>query len=358
VTSQSDVALKLRGMIEELAVSPMTLMEVCGTHTHAIFANGIRALLPKTIKIISGPGCPVCVTSQSDVDRMIWLASQKNVVICTFGDMIKVPGKGGSLAVARSMGSNIRVMYSPFDVIEWARQEKGKEFVLVGVGFETTTPGFAATIKQSKALGIKNLSILSLNKTVPEALRALAQSGEVKLDGLILPGHVSAIIGLGPYGFLAKEFGVPGVVTGFEGFDILYGLAVLVKMIAEKKPAIVNTYTRSVKPDGNPTAMSLMGEVFDKSPAVWRGIGTIEGSGLALSGEYAGFDAAKRFEMPNFPDEEPKGCLCGKVITGAVTPEECPLFGVSCTPSDPVGPCMVSGEGTCSAYFKFRKGLR
>ncbi len=353
--SQSELVEALSKKIHSQAIFPMTIMEVCGTHTQAIFANGIRSLLPKTVSIISGPGCPVCVTAQSDVERMIWLSSQKDVAVCTFGDMVRVPGKTGSLAKSRSKGADIRVVYSPFDVIGMAQKDKTKEFVLIGIGFETTVPGFAATIKRAKELELRNLSMFSLHKTVPLALLALAKSGQVKVDGLILPGHVSAIIGTKPYEFLAKDFGIPGTIVGFEGFDIIVGLQKLIEMIAEKKPSIENMYPRIVRVEGNVVARQMIEKVFGPSDALWRGIGNIPGSGLSLRREFDGFDALKKFDMPYFSDEEPKGCLCGQVILGVVTPLECSLFSRVCTPINPIGPCMVSGEGTCSAYYKYQR---
>lgn len=351
----SDISKNIQANLAKNAIKPMTIMEVCGTHTQAIFAHGIRSLLPANVRIVSGPGCPVCVTSQEDVEKMIWLSRQKNVVACTFGDMVRVPGNTGSLALSRSEGNDIRVFYSPFDVIDWAKQDPSREYVLIGVGFETTTPGFAATLKAANAQNIKNISHFSLHKTVPEALEALANMPQVNVDGLLLPGHVSAIIGEKPYRFVAEKYGIPGVISGFEGLDMMVALDELVKMIAEKKPEIKNLYQRIVREDGNPTARAVVAEVFEPSDPIWRGVGVIPGSGLKLRNEYLDFDAEQKFHMPAIDAPEPKGCLCGQVILGVVTPKECPLFAKVCTPSNPIGPCMVSGEGTCSAYYKYSR---
>ncbi|NTU60928.1 MAG: hydrogenase formation protein HypD [Caldiserica bacterium] len=334
---------------------PMTLMEVCGTHTHAIFATGARSLMPPNLKIISGPGCPVCVTSQEDIDKMIALSEIPNLAICTFGDMLKVPGTNSSLALSKSKGVDVRIMYSPFDVIGWSQKETNKTFVLVGIGFETTTPGFAATIIEAKKRGIKNILHLCLHKTVPNALEALAQSTEVKVDGLILPGHVSAIIGVKPYQFLADKYKIPGVVMGFEGEDIISGVEMLTKMISSGKPEIKNQYTRVVKDDGNAKARELVATVFEDCGASWRGLGIIPMSGLKHREKYEDFDVLKHFNIDVGFSKEADGCICGKVIIGAMTPNQCPLFERVCTPSNPVGPCMVSGEGTCSAYFKYNR---
>jgi len=353
IMNTNDLVANLEKSIRENVRWPMTIMEVCGTHTQAIFASGIRSLVPKNLKIISGPGCPVCVTSQNDIERMIKLSKQNKVVVCTFGDMMRVPGSTGSLSKSRSDGADIRVMYSPFDVIAWARREPQKEFILIGIGFETTAPGFALTIKKAKELGIKNLSLFSLHKTVPEALRTLAKSPTVKIDGLLLPGHVSAIIGVKPYQFISSEFGLPGVISGFEGLDILIALSDLTRVITDKKPIIINTYKRIVHNEGNIIAQDLLANVFKPHDAIWRGIGVIPLSGLTLSSEFEDMDVEEKFdlEVPDCP--EPIGCRCGEVILGAVTPPECSLFRKVCTPSNPIGPCMVSFEGTCSAYFKY-----
>lgn len=350
---------KTRLLLEQInshtQVKPMTLMEVCGTHTHAIFATGARSLMPPNLKIISGPGCPVCVTSQEDIDTMIALSELPSIAICTFGDMLKVPGTKSSLALSKSKGFDVRIMYSPFDVIGWSQKEPGKMFVLVGIGFETTTPGFAATIIEAKKRNIKNVLHLCLHKTVPNALEALAQSSEVKVDGLILPGHVSAIIGTIPYGFLAQKYSIPGVVIGFEGSDIIEGIEILTEMIATGKPQIKNQYTRVVKDEGNAKAREIVSHVFEDCDASWRGIGVIPMSGLKHTKEYEDFDVLKHFNINVGFSKEPDGCICGKVILGVKTPNQCPLFERVCTPSNPVGPCMVSGEGTCSAYYKYNR---
>ncbi len=352
---KQQMASELVNKINKNCDHPMTIMEVCGTHTHALFAHGIRSMIPENLNLISGPGCPVCVTSQEDIDVMIKLASYPNVVLCTFGDMMRVPGTKGSLLKARTNGASVRVMYSPFDVISWAEADPTKEFVLVGIGFETTTPSFGATIKVAKEQGVKNLSILSLHKSVVRALEPLASIPGVSVDGLILPGHVITITGLEPFKILETKFGLASVVTGFEAIDMIASLELITRMIHDKKPMVMNQYTRVVKPSGNKSAQDMMDTVFTPCDCVWRGMGVLPNSGYALSDDYINFDAMKRFDLKVEPATEPAGCICGKVITGSAKPTECPLFAKSCTPSNPIGPCMVSGEGSCSAYYKYQR---
>lgn len=333
------------------------LMEVCGTHTVAIFNAGLRSLLPSNIKLLSGPGCPVCVTSEADVDWAISIAKSPDVIFMTFGDMMRVPGRESTLMEEKARGSDIRVIYSPLDCLKTAKENPSKRVVFFATGFETTAPSVAATVIEAKRQKIDNFYIYSVHKTVPPALRALACDEKFNIDGLILPGHVSTIIGVTPYGFLASEFKIPCVIAGFEAVDILQAVYMLLLQISEGRAEIENQYSSVVKPDGNPRALSLMNEVFVASDTDWRGIGIIPSSGLALKDEYRDYDALTEF--PSLTDgvftkkQRNRGCRCGDVMRGLITPDECGLFGRACTPEHPAGACMVSAEGSCAAYYKY-----
>jgi hydrogenase expression/formation protein HypD len=330
-------------------------MEVCGTHTHALFAHGIRSMIPTNLRLISGPGCPVCVTSQEDIEKMISLTKIPDVTVCTFGDMMRVPGVTGSLSESKTEGEDIRVMYSPFDIIGWAQKESDRQFVLIGIGFETTIPSFAATLQTAKQMELKNFSILSLHKSVVQALDPLVNIPGISVDGFMLPGHVITITGVRPFRVLENRYRIASVVTGFEALDMLASIESLTRMINNDKPMVLNQYNRVVKEDGNIRAQQIMDDVFEPCDSVWRGMGLIPNSGCKLRNEYAEYDAEKRFDISVEPTPEPPGCICGKVITGSAEPTECPLFAKSCTPANPIGPCMVSGEGTCSAYYKYKR---
>jgi hydrogenase expression/formation protein HypD len=330
----------------------MTFMEVCGTHTMALARFGIRELLPDSVRLISGPGCPVCVTPNNYLDHAIALARRDDITVLTFGDMVRVPGSSTNLERERAGGHDIRVVYSTLDALELARKSPEREFVFLGVGFETTTPTVAASIISAKKEGLKNYSVLSAHKVVPPALDALL-AGPIKLDGFLLPGHVSAIIGAGAYRPILKKSGLAGVVAGFEPLDMLEAINELVVQIAEGRPTLHTSYTRAVHEEPNKRAMAVLHEVFSECDANWRGIGTIPGSGLVIRDEFSDFDAAKRFEVEVEPTVEPKGCICGKILIGEALPNQCPLFGEKCLPENPVGACMVSSEGTCAAYFKY-----
>ena len=347
------LAAKLISAINATAVRPMTLMEVCGTHTVAIAKNGLRDILPGSIRLVSGPGCPVCVTSNADIDTAIEFARQPGVTVATFGDMMKVPGSRSSLSREKADGRDVRVVYSPLDALALAGREPDREVVFIGVGFETTAPIIAAAIKRASAAGLANFSVYSAQKTVPGALSALVNDPEVAVEGLILPGHVSSIIGLDPYRFLADEYHVPSVITGFEPVDILQGVLMLVTQLAEERAEVEIGYTRGVPEQGNPTARALIEEVFEPVDAEWRGIGVIPGTGLALRDKFAAYDALKRVPVSPEPPKEIPGCQCGEVLRGVVLPYECRLFGTACVPEHPVGPCMVSSEGSCAAYYRY-----
>lgn len=353
---QKEAAQAIIKKIRSLSRKEVNIMEICGTHTHSISKYGIREALPENIRLISGPGCPVCVTSATDVNRIIEFSrTRKDAVIATFGDMMKVPGTDSSLQEEKARGADIRVVYSPLDSIEIARNNPDKEVVLFAVGFETTSPTVAATVLGAKEAGLRNFSALSLHKLTPPAMKALLDSGEIAIDGFIAPGHVTAIIGARAYGFLAEDYKSPCVVAGFEPIDALLGIYMLVKQFEEERCAIEIEYDRVVTWEGNTRAQEVINEVFEPSDSLWRGIGNIPGSGLSFRQAYSGFDAEKRFSMPKGVNKEPKGCQCGSVLKGLITPDKCPLFAKACTPEFPIGPCMVSSEGTCAAWYKYRR---
>lgn len=345
-----------RGLIDaigKLAPENATLMEVCGTHTVAIARNGIRNLMPAGIHLASGPGCPVCVTSNHDIDTVIALARVENVTIATFGDMTRVPGSTSSLLKEQAAGRSVEIVYSPLDALRLAQDNPDREIVFVGVGFETTTPLVAMAVKRAREAGLKNFSVFGAHKNMPGALEAIINDPQLKLDALILPGHVSTIIGAAPYQFLAEKYGIPGVITGFEPVDVLQGIAMIVRQLHEGRAEIEIAYARGVMPEGNPVALAAIDEVFETCPALWRGLGEIPGSGYRIREEFAQFDAVRRFDPPVEPTQDPKGCRCGDVLRGIMAPNECPLFRKVCTPENPVGPCMVSSEGSCAAYFRY-----
>ena len=332
---------------------PTNLMEVCGTHTVSIFKHGIRQLLPDNITMLSGPGCPVCVTPNADIDRAIAIAQQPRVIFTTFGDMMKVPGSYSSLQIAKSEGADIRVVYSPLDVLKLVQNHPDRQVIFFSVGFETTAPAGAATILEAQRLGLRNLSFLSVHKLIPPAMEALLASGEVRIDGFMCPGHVSTIIGSRPYEFIPREFGIPCVIAGFEPLDILQAIDMLLEQVVEGRAEVGIQYRRAVRTEGNPVAQQHMEQVFTVCDASWRGIGIIPKSGLSLREEYQEFDATKAIEVSPGPTIEAAGCRCGEVLRGVCTPPDCPLFGGKCRPEQPIGPCMVSTEGTCSTWYLY-----
>ncbi len=355
------LARTLLAHIESRSTQPVRLMEFCGGHTHAIMRYGLRTLLPPTVDLRSGPGCPVCVTANADLDRAIALAQVPGLILTTFGDMMRVPGSRQSLQDAKAGGADVRVVYSTLDALQIARasarQNPARPVVFLGVGFETTAPTVAAAILQAEAEELANFSVLSLHKLTPPATRAILDAGELSLDGILGPGHVTTIIGADAWEFLPAEYGVPLAVAGFEPLDILRAVADLVDMVTGGQPAVSNTYARSVTRRGNPAAQEVMNRVLAVSAAEWRGLGTVPDSGLSIRSEFAQFDAARRFEVDPGPTREHKGCRCGDVLRGTLTPPECPLFDRACTPSRPIGPCMVSAEGACAAYYLFGREL-
>ncbi len=330
-----------------------TFMEVCGTHTMAVARFGLKKLLPPNVNLISGPGCPVCVTPKEYIDHAAALARTPGVTVATFGDMMRVPGSSTDFLRLQAEGADVRVVYSPLEAVALAADKPDRKVVFLGVGFETTAPTVAAAIKRASALGLGNFHVLAAHKLVPPALRALAANAELTLDGFLLPAHVSAVIGAAAYGFLPRDFGLGGAVAGFEPVDIMQGIYLLVKQRVAGAPRVDNGYSRVVRPGGNAVARVLLAEVFEGCDAAWRGLGVIPASGLKLTGKYSSFDAARA--IPVAPEETTadEGCLCGAILTGVKAPADCPLFGAACTPATPVGPCMVSSEGTCAAAFNY-----
>jgi hydrogenase expression/formation protein HypD len=352
------LAATLVEKIHQRSSCRIRIMEFCGTHTVSIFKHGIRQLLPPTIEMLSGPGCPICVTANSDLDWAIALAKETDVIVTTFGDMLRVPGSRSSLERAKAEGADVRIVYSTLDALQIARDNPDHPVVLLGIGFETTAPTVAASLLQAQGEGISNYYVLSLHKLTPPATRAILDSGECWLDGIIGPGHVTTVIGSRAWDFLPQQYGISCVVAGFEPLDILQGIYTLVESFESSHPRVDNVYGRSVKAEGNQVALGYMGTVFEVCPADWRGIGEIPASGLRLNDQFRAFDARQRFEVHPGPPEEPAGCRCGEVIRGVTTPPDCPLYATACTPHHPVGPCMVSSEGTCSAYYLYSGEIR
>mgnify|MGYP000203409611 CR=1 FL=1 len=349
------VAAALARRIRRLAerTGPAALMEVCGTHTVALFRSGVRALLGDCVTLLSGPGCPVCVTPADIVDRAAAYAKTPGVTVATYGDMMRVPGSRGSLDQARAAGGQVRVVYSPSDALALAAKNPDMRVVFLGVGFETTAPAAAAAVLHARRDGLDNFMVLNAHKLIPPALHALAAMPGLKLDGLICPGHVSAIIGLGPYREVTGKHNLPCVVTGFEPLDLLQGILMLLEQKARGEAAVENQYARAVRPQGNPRARDILFQVFEPVDAVWRGLGAVPGGGMAFREEFDAFDAAARIPLDIGPAPDPPGCRCAAVLVAAVKPPECPLFANRCAPDHPVGPCMVSSEGACAAHYKY-----
>jgi len=348
-----EIARKIIDRIHHRSRKPAKLMEFCGGHTVAIFRHGIRQLLPDNIEMLSGPGCPVCVTSVGDLDKAIALSALPGVIVTSFGDMVRVPGSSSSLQQARARGADVRVVYSTQDALGIATANSDKTVIFVGIGFETTAPTIAAAILQAESERIKNFQILSLHKVCPPIMKTILDLGEVKLNGIICPGHVSAVIGSDPYRFIPVNYRIGCVVSGFEPLDILQTVDMLVGQIEAESPSVEIAYRRGVKPEGNRHALELMASVFEPDDADWRGIGIVPDSGLRLRPEYRRFDAEANFDIKTRPALEPKGCICGSILRGVSTPANCSLFRQVCTPENPVGPCMVSAEGSCSAFYQY-----
>lgn len=348
-----DLLGKIRSYAQK--AGPIRLMEVCGTHTMAIARNGIKSLLPEALQLLSGPGCPVCVTPANYMDMILELTGIPGVHIVSYGDLLRVPGsrQGDHLLARKSRGALVDMVYSPIEAVDMAERYPDQQIVFLGVGFETTAPGTAACILEAAQRGLKNFSVLCLLKKTEPALRTLIEAPDFSVDGFLCPGHVAAITGSQVFAFLPKDYHLPGVVAGFESADLLYAILELVGMIASKKPGLCNEYTRMVRPNGNPAARRLMDQVFQDCTSDWRGLGAIENSGYTLRDEYADWDAWKKFSLKPASVREIPGCCCGQVIRGVLTPPDCPLFGQTCSPQNPVGPCMVSGEGACAAAYQY-----
>ncbi len=330
----------------------MTFMEVCGTHTMAVCQHGIRPLLPDAIRLISGPGCPVCVTPVSYIDHAIALARRPDTILATFGDMIRVPGSTRSLQMEQAAGAKIKIVYSPLDAVTLAEQAPAKTVIFLGIGFETTAPAVAGALLKARQKKLANFRVLCAHKTMPNAMASLLDDSDLSIDGYLCPAHVAAIIGMEPFAALAARHRLPCVITGFEPLDILQGIAMLAGQVRRQEAQVANQYRRVVKPAGNLRAQEILSRVFEICDADWRGIGSISASGLRLKPEFAGYDAAL-LDVLVEPAREPEGCLCGDILKGKVRPVDCPLFGKACTPEDPVGACMVSSEGTCAAEYKY-----
>ncbi len=359
--SSEQTARALVERIESLVTEPVSLMEVCGTHTVAISRFGLRSMLPPDLRLLSGPGCPVCVTPLVEIDRAIAVAKTPGVIVTTFGDMMRVPGSESSLEAERAEGADVRILYSPLEALEIAESAPASEVVFMGVGFETTSPTIAASVVEADRRGITNFSVLPFFKTVPVALDMLAALPGRALDGFICPGHVSAIIGADAYEPVARDRKMPCVVIGFEPLDILGGLVMLLEQVRAIRDEgaharVENQYSRAVTPEGNTAAQALLADVFEECDAEWREIGTIVGSGYEFSERYRSFDTRQRLTVDVPPPVGPTGCVCGEIMLGLKLPTDCPLFAGRCTPRDPVGPCMVSTEGSCAAFYKYDRG--
>ena len=348
-----ELGKKLLERIHQRSHKHIKLMEFCGGHTVAIFKHGLRQLLPANIEMLSSPGCPVCVTASNDLDKAIALSKIPNVIITSFGDMVRVPGSRSSLQQAKAEGADVRIVYSTQDALAIARDNADKSIIFIGIGFETTAPTVAASILQAEQENLKNYYVLSLHKVCPPIMKAILDLGEVRIDGIICPGHVSAVIGSRPYRFIADDYHIACAVSGFEPVDILLAVDRLVEQIEGNKPDVEIAYRRGVKEEGNLPALRLMESVFEIGEADWRGIGIVQDSGLKIRMSYAKLDAEKNFSIRVEQSREPKGCICGAVLRGVSTPLDCKLFRVTCTPEHPVGPCMVSSEGSCATYFQY-----
>jgi hydrogenase expression/formation protein HypD len=343
----------VRRLAEVSAGRAFTFMEVCGTHTMAVHRFGLHALLPDGVRLLSGPGCPVCVTPNALVDTAVAYARRDDVTLATFGDMLKVPGSSSSLMEQKARGGDVRLVYSPTDAVELARANPDRNVVFFAIGFETTTPTVAAAVREARKLD--NFLVVAAGKVLPPALEALA-TGEVHVDGFVCPGHVSVVTGFDIYRPIVEVHRIPCVITGFEPVDVLRAVLMLAEQVVAGEARIENEYSRVVRPEGNPIARRAIAEVFEPVDSEWRGIGMIPKSGLALRAAFAGHDALKRLPVEVEPTREHPGCICGDVLRGARTPLECTLFAEACTPAHPVGACMVSSEGTCAAYYKYGKG--
>jgi hydrogenase expression/formation protein HypD len=335
------------------------VMEVCGGHTHSIYKYGIDDLLPANVELVHGPGCPVCVIPMGRVDDGIAIAREPGVVFTCFGDMMRVPGSNGTLLEAKAEGADIRMVYSPLDALRLAKENPDREVVFFAIGFETTAPSTALTIKRARAEGVRNFSVMCNHVTIVPPLRALLESPDLRLDGFIGPGHVCTVVGARPFHFIPAAYGRPVVIAGFEPLDVLQAIHMILRQLAEGRCEVENQYRRVVPDDGNPRALEVLAEVFALRPHFeWRGLGFISQSGLRIADAYADLDAERRFAVPGVRVADPKACQCGEVLKGVIKPWECKVFGTACTPERPIGTCMVSSEGACAAYYNFGRLAR
>jgi hydrogenase expression/formation protein HypD len=335
------------------------VMEVCGGHTHSIYKYGIDDLLPANVELVHGPGCPVCVIPMGRVDDGIAIAGEPGVVFTCFGDMMRVPGSNGTLLDAKAEGADIRMVYSPLDALRLAKENPDREVVFFAIGFETTAPSTALTIKRARAEGVRNFSVMCNHVTIVPPLRALLESPDLRLDGFIGPGHVCTVVGARPFHFIPAAYGRPVVIAGFEPLDVLQAIHMILRQLAEGRCEVENQYRRVVPDDGNPRALEVLAEVFALRPHFeWRGLGFISQSGLRIADAYADLDAERRFAVPGVRVADPKACQCGEVLKGVIKPWECKVFGTACTPERPIGTCMVSSEGACAAYYNFGRLAR
>lgn len=351
----AEAAKQLAGVIARSVTRPWNIMEICGGQTHAILRFALDEMLPPEIHLIHGPGCPVCVTPIELIDRAIAIASRPEVVFCSFGDMLRVPGSAKDLFTVKSEGGDVRIVYSPMDAVALARKHPDRQVVFFAIGFETTAPANAMSVVQAAKLGLENFSVLVSHVLVPPAISAVLQSPSNCVQGILAAGHVCAIMGIEQYGPIARQFHVPIVVTGFEPLDILRGVLMCVQQLEQGRAEVENQYARCVRPEGNPAAIRQIEEVFEVVPRKWRGIGEIPASGLGLRETYARFDAQRRFNVGGITAEEPAECIAGEVLQGHKKPQECPAFGIRCTPERPLGAPMVSAEGACAAYYRYRR---
>lgn len=357
-TNKAERVARMRDALHEACAAlprRLQIMEVCGTHTVSIFRSGLRSLLPESLRLVSGPGCPVCVTAQRHIDAAIELASKTGAIICTYGDMLRVPGRLGSLEKLRAAGADIRVVNSTMSAVDVARRNPQREVAFLAVGFETTAPATAVALLNAKRSGCRNFSALTSHKLVVPAMLALLSSGDVPLDGFVGPGHVSVILGSNAYEPVVQQYEKPIVIAGFEAEQIMTALLMLVAQIRDGRAEIENAYPCAVRPEGNPTALGYIDRVFEPVDTAWRALGVIPSSGLGLRAEFSQFDAVERFGITIGEDEDNPACRCGEVITGKAEPADCPLFGRGCDPLHPIGPCMVSSEGTCSAWYRYNR---
>jgi hydrogenase expression/formation protein HypD len=353
----ADAAKRLAAAVHAATTRPWNIMEICGGQTHAIIRFALDEMLPREITLIHGPGCPVCVTPIEIIDKAVAIAGLPDVIFCSFGDMLRVPGSQKDLFTVKSEGGDVRIVYSPMDAVTLAQNNPQREVVFFAVGFETTAPANAMSAVQAARLGLNNFSLLVSHVLVPPAIRAVLSSPANRVQGFLAAGHVCTITGLDEYRPIAESFGVPIVVTGFEPLDILQGVLMCVKQLESGRHEVENQYARSVRPEGNLAALRQMAEVFQTVPRKWRGIGEIPASGLALRDSYARFDAERRFHVEGITADEPVECIAGEILQGQKKPHDCPCFGVYCTPEKPLGAPMVSTEGACAAYYRYRRHI-